>query len=487
MELKSSLKINAILNGIKSLLQVIFPLITFPYVSRVLGVEYVGKYNFATSIVNYFLLLAALGISTYAVREGARKREDKRIFNNFAGEIFTINIISTVVSYLLLLGCLLTVRSLSSYKNLIFILSLQIFFTTIGVEWIYVIYEDYFFITIRNIAFQIVSLVLLFVFVHTPDDLNKYALLTVISGAGANIINLVYSRKYCQIKLIFNRNLISHIKPVFILFGMAVTVTIYVNSDITILGFFCGEFTVGIYSVSVKIYTVLKSISSALLVVSIPRISAMIGEGNGEKIEVLGNSIYKTFVTYIMPIITGIIILRKEIILIVSGENYLAATSSLALLSLALFVCIGAGFWSQCVMIPLKMEKTVFFATLLSAVINIGLNFVLIPVWEEKAAAITTIIAEGIVFIICRMIGRKHIAINGMREISGKIILGCCGMILITEVIRRFALDVFPFTILVIICSIIVYGVIEVILKNEVVYDMFNVILRKITEVKKRG
>ena len=85
------------------------------------------------------------------------------------------------------------------------------------------------------------------------------------------------------------------------------------------------------------------------------------------------------------------------------------------------------------------------------------------------------------------MIGRKHIAINGMREISGKIILGCFGMILITEVIRRFALDVFPFTILVIICSIIVYGVIEVILKNEVVYDMFNVILRKITEVKKRG
>ena len=205
MESRKSLKINAILNGMKGLLQVIFPLITFPYISRVLGVGNIGKYNFASSIVSYFLLLAALGIATYAIREGARIRNDRKLFNEFFSEIFSINIISTIVSYILLFICVTTVHYFKSYEVLIFILSWQIFFTTISVEWVYSVYEDYLFITIRSFFFQCLSLILVFLLVRTSNDLNKYAILSVVSSAGSGIINFIYIKKYCDLKLVFDK------------------------------------------------------------------------------------------------------------------------------------------------------------------------------------------------------------------------------------------------------------------------------------------
>ena len=140
---KKSLEINMILNAIKGIMRIIFPLITFPYVSKVLGVEGVGKYNFASSMVGYFIMFAGLGISTYAIREGAKIRENKQKSNQFISEIFSINLFSTLISYLLLAVLLCVWPVLQNYTILILILSIQIGFTTIGVEWIYSIFEDY--------------------------------------------------------------------------------------------------------------------------------------------------------------------------------------------------------------------------------------------------------------------------------------------------------------------------------------------------------
>ena len=122
-----SLGLNAFLNGLKSILNLLFPLITFPYVSRVLGVKGVGIYNYSNSIVSYFLLIAALGISTYAIREGAKYRDNKEQINKFASEVFTINIWSTLVSYVLLLACLVIFTNLHDYISCILIFSIQIF------------------------------------------------------------------------------------------------------------------------------------------------------------------------------------------------------------------------------------------------------------------------------------------------------------------------------------------------------------------------
>ena len=139
---KKSLSVNAFLNGLRSVLNLIFRLITFPYVSRVLSVEGIGIFNFSNIYVGYFLLIAGLGVATYAVREGAKYRDNKELLSKFASQVITINIYSTIIAYVLLLLSLIIFKSLHTYVFAILIFSLQMVFTTVGTEWVYTIYED---------------------------------------------------------------------------------------------------------------------------------------------------------------------------------------------------------------------------------------------------------------------------------------------------------------------------------------------------------
>ncbi len=479
---QESLKINMILNGIKGLMAIIFPLISFPYISKILGVEAIGKYNFANSIINYFILLAGLGISTYAIREGARVREDKKNLNQFSNEVFTINIISTILSYLLLFILVLIVNKFKDYSILIFILSLQIIFKTIGIEWIYSIYEDYKYITIRSIFFQLLSLVLLFTFVHSQNDLYVYVIITVISSVGSDVLNIIHLRRkyHWNVAITKNIHFKKHIKPILILFATTITITIYVNSDITVLGFLTNDYYVGMYSVSTKIYTIIKSLLSSVVLVSIPRFSALLAQNEKEQFKDTAEDIYKTLLTLIIPAIIGMIALRKEIILIISDASYLEATSSLALLSIAIFFCLGAYFWGQAMLVPLKQEKKVLKITIISAIVNVVLNLLLIPIWKENAAALTTIIAELIAFIYCKYETQKIVKLNGSVKIFIKSIIGCIPIIIITLIIKHIISNVIFSSIVIVTLSIICYTIVEIILKNEVILYYLQKIKSKI-------
>lgn len=475
-----SIKINMILNAIKGLLAIVFPLISFPYVSRILGVEALGKYNFAVSIISYFILLSGLGINTYAVREGARCREKKEELNKLANQIFSINMIATIISYILLFILMIIVPKFHEYTELLIILSLQLVFGTIGIEWLYAIYEDYMYITVRSIIFQILSLFALFIFVKTEKDINIYAMITAIAGAGSNVLNYIHSKHYCNIKFTKELELSKHIKPILILFAMNITTTIYVSSDTTILGFLSGEYAVGIYAVSTKIYSIIKRVLLSILSVTIPRLASYLGKNDKEQFNKMATNIYKTLFTLVIPAMIGIILLNKQVILIVSNSNYLEAGTSLILLSISLIFVFGAYFWSQCVLIPLKKDKTVLKATIVSAIVNIALNFILIPIWHQNAAAITTIIAEAIVFAWCRKEGKKLVNFEGIFKLIIKVLIGCLGITVSVLVIKRFITNYIVYALVSIIISAIVYGIIEILLKNDIIYSMIEKIKNKI-------
>ena len=158
-----SLGLNAVLNGVKQCCSIVFPLITFPYISRVLGNDGYGKYSFSNSITNYFILLAALGIYTYAIREGAKIRDDQKEVDKFCSQVFSINVCSAVISLLLLGLVVFNSPKLSEYKAYIFIQSTAIIMTLLGTDWVNSIFEDYFYITARYIAVQCVCLIAMIV------------------------------------------------------------------------------------------------------------------------------------------------------------------------------------------------------------------------------------------------------------------------------------------------------------------------------------
>ncbi len=477
---KKSIGINAVINGGKTMLSVIFPLITFPYISRILEVDNLGRYNFSHSVIDYFYLLSSLGIGTYAVREGTRYRNSRKEISRFTSEVFTINVFSTVVSYLILCLTMLFSDKLHEYASIIMVLSVSMIFTTIGCEWVYTIYEEYLYIAIRTVVFQIISLILLFVFVREKDDVLWYAAVIVVSNSGANVINLLGLKKYCTIHICLNKRIFTHLIPVLVLFANSIATRIYVNSDITILGFLTSDYNVGIYTIASKIYSIAKQVLSAVIIVSIPRLSLLWGQNRKKEYAVLANRILYILVTFVVPASIGMFCLSKEIILVVSTEKFISANTPLRILCLALLVCLFNWFFTSCILIPGKKEKFVLLATAVSALINVILNFILIPYFEESAAAVTTLVAEACSLIICLWNSKDLIKIEIRWKDIISTVFGCAFIYMGCMLIKSFNLTPLICMLSSVAVSVIGYMCILLVLKNQSLISMKDEIGKKI-------
>lgn len=397
---KKSLALNAFLNGLRSVLNIIFPIITFPYVSRVLSVGEIGKYNFSNSFISYFTLIAGLGIATYAVREGAKFRDNRDEISEFASQVFSINVISTLISYILLFLCMTFFSTLHAYTASLLIFSLQIVFTTLGTEWIYTIFEEYTYITVRSIIFKILSIIMLFIFVRHQGDYLNYAAITVFSTVGSNILNYLHAKKFCTIRLTFKINWKAHLKPILVIFASSVATTIYLNLDTTLLGFMKNDYVVGIYSVSTKMYSVVKNLIAAVLTVTIPRFALLWGRKMTKEFKELLLKISDILGLISIPAAVGVYMLAPQIVLLLSSAKYMRAVSSLRLLCPALVFSIFSWIFSSCVLIPAKRENKVLFITVLAALVNLVLNIILIPHFSENAAGFTTSLSEFISMVL---------------------------------------------------------------------------------------
>lgn len=467
---KKSLKLNAFLNSVRTLLGIIFPLITFPYISRVLSVDGIGKYNFSSSVVSYFLLIAALGINTYAVREGTKYRNNKQQMDKFANEIFTINIFSSIIAYVLLLGCLVFFARLHSYVACILIYSIQIFFSVLSVDWLFTIYEDFAYITIRSIIFQILSIILLFIFVRHSNDYLNYAAITVFSAVGSNILNFYKAEKEHHIHIDLHCNLRKHLIPILILFAASVANLIYVNSDITLLGLMKNNYIVGIYSISSRIYAIIKSVLSATLLVTVPRLAMLYGRKNIIKYKELLSKLVNTLVLFTLPAMIGLIMLSKQVILIIAGNHFLRSVTSLKILTIAYIFAILAWVLSDCVLIPAKREKYVLYSMSISAAVNIILNLILIRSLSENAAALSTVLAEATMLIVNYSFAKDLVSdVFISKRLCNTFIdslLGCVGVMLVCLVVNNIFKSLILSTFLSVFLSTITYTVILLLLKN---------------------
>ncbi|WP_289758497.1 flippase [Lactobacillus taiwanensis] len=481
---KKSLGVNALLNGFRSALNLIFPLITFPYVSRVLSVDGMGIYNFSNTYVNYFVLIAGLGVATYAVREGAKYRDNKELISKFASQIFTINIISTLVAYFLLIGSLLIFSNLQNYVTCILVFGLQLFFTTIGTEWLYTIYEEYKYITVRSIIFKIISIILLFILVHSPNDYLWYAAITVFASVGSNILNYIHAKSFCHIKLVRDTNWRYHLKPILIIFASSVAITLYVSSDTTILGLLKNDYAVGIYGVAVKIYTIVSGLISGLLVVTIPRLAMLIGKRRVREYNHVLQEVINSVSILGLPAAVGVVMLSREIILIIAGEKYLNGTLSLQIITWALVFSNYSTIFNQCVLIPVKRETKALRNTVITGLVNIGLNFIFIPLWSYDGTALSTVIAEFMVMFLNGVSARDYVGpiLKSKKTIKSIFdsVIGCLGIAIVCTLLKIGISSLILRTVLSVVLSICMYGAILVFLKNQIAMEYLGKIIDRI-------
>lgn len=463
-----SVRKNAFLNTAKQVCQILFPIITVPYVTRILGAQNYGKINFSNSIVNYFMLLASLGVTAYAIREGALLRDNKAQFSEFADEVFSINVISTIVSYIILF-LLLLVSAVAKYKSIILIQSLSILLMTLGADWINSVYEDYFYIAIRYIIFQVIAVVLLFIFVRNTNNYLEYASILVLATAGGNILNIFYIRRYVRLKFTLNINWRKHLVPILVLFGNQVAVTLYVNSDITMLGFLSNESIVGIYSLASKIYTVIQQVLNAILVVSIPRLSYYLGQRKINEFQKLAETIQQSLVLLLVPLMCGLYSFSDTIMYVVGGKEYFRGANSLRILAIALLFSLLSGFYTNCILLPHKLEKRILIITSVSAIVNVLLNFWLIPLAGATGAAITTLVSEIIVSIFSYKIASKFLSKERITSDNISIIVGGIVVLIICSLFKRiFINNLIMALIFSVIFSVIGYVIILLLLKNSI-------------------
>lgn len=480
----NSIKKNTVYNVMKTLSTLVFPLITFPYISRVLHAENIGKINFGSSIVNYIQLIASLGISTYAIRECSLVKQDKSKLSKTASEIMSINIMSTIISYAILGLLLLLWEPLEGYETLILIQSTSVLFITLGADWLNSSMEDFRYITIRTFAFQLISLIAMFIFVTKPEHYMIYALITVASTSGANLMNILYRRKYCKVGFTLHIDWKRHLKPVLLLFATLLSSTIFTSIDITMLGIMRGDVEVGWYSTSVNIYNMVNQVVASICWVVMPQLSYNFKKR--DYIEI--NKILRYAASFIielgMSALVGLYMLAPEVIELVGGKEYLNAVPSLRILTFALGFSFAGGFIFNIILLPSGRESKCLLITLVNAVINFTLNLVVIPVWGLNGAAATTALGQVIGFIIGLFLVEKEIDLG--KKISlvrgpviGSVVLGVYlvgARIILETLIARVFMGVLG--------GVLVYVAIGLMLKDEF---MLNIFLPLVNKVKRRS
>ncbi len=470
-----SLKKNAALNMTKTVMSLVFPLITFPYASRVLGPVYIGKVNFAQSIVSYFSLIAALGISTYAVRESAKLRDDRKKLSVFVKEVFSLNMISTVVSYILFALALAVVPAFESYRKLLCVCGASVLFATLGMDWLYTGLEEFKYITVRSIAFQFISLILLFVFVRNQNDYLKYAGISVVSSVGSNICNFIHARHFVDFK-IKARDLKKHLKPIFTLFAMSAAVSIYTVLDTTMLGFIKGDEAVGIYTAATKINRMVIMMITAATAVLLPRLSYYADKDRNEFLR-LANKAVQFVVMFSVPCAAGLFILAEPAVLLFSGDQFLPAVPVMKIMN-AVIVFIGV---SNVIGIQIFMsvgkERYTLFSVIVGAVVNFAMNMALIPQLGAIGAAVGTVCAEFSVTAIQVVWARKYFDVKKMIVHLFKILVSMLVMSICVSFVCRYFKAYSVELVLGILSGVLIYSLCLFVLKDSLFVEISNQLL----------
>lgn len=470
----NSLKKNAFLNMVKTFSNIIFPLITFPYVTRILEADNLGKIDFSKSIVNYFILISSFGIIQYAVREGSSIRNQKEKLYVFTNEIFSLNIVTTLVAFLLLLLSVFLINALHPYTILILIFSANVISNAFLLEWLFTIEEDFMYTTIRSILLQFVSLILMFIFVRERSDYYKYAIITAFSLGGSSFFNYFYSRKYVKLKFTFKMNFSRHFKPMMVFFLSNVASAIYLNSDITVIGLLSGTYYVGIYSVAVKVYTIIKQVSNSLLLVSVPRLSYFTNNNERDKYNNLLEKIFNSLILFLLPAMMGIIMLSNNIVYIIAGENFERSSVSLSILAVTLIFSVMSALVVYGILIPNKLEKKFLMVSIASAVLNILANFILVPFFQEVGAAISTLFSELMILISSFYFGKNYFKISNIFSNIISAVIGSIIVLIVCLSVNILLNNTLLICLVSITISVILYLLFLVFTKNNIVLSLIN-------------
>lgn len=401
-----SIKKNFLYSSFLTTANYIFPLLTFPYVTRVLGVENLGICNFVDSVVNYFILFSAMGINTVGLREIATCKGDKGKLSQTFSSLLMLNALFTIAGIVLLLVLTFMVKELYEYKELMFFGAFKLLFNLLLVEWFYRGLEDFKYITMRTLVVKCLYVASVFVFVRKADDYPIYYLLTVLMVGVNAVINIFHSRKYTKFNIKgikFHR----YVKMMLTMGLYLVLTSMYTTFNVSYLGFVSGPEQVGYYTTATRLYTAIIAFFTAFTGVMLPRMSSLISENKKDEFTRLLNKSADILMSLSIPAIVYAIIFAPEIVLLIAGHGYEGAVLPMQIVMPLAFIIGYEQILVVQALLPLKKDNIILRNSIIGAVAGISLNILLVGTLKSVGSAIVWVSCELLILILSQIALKK--------------------------------------------------------------------------------
>lgn len=475
-----SLKKNYILYLLRTILNLLFPLITFPYICRILGPENQGKVTYLSSVIALFTMAAQLGIPTYGLRECSKVNTEKNKLKQFIVEISIVQILTTFfcsVFYIVYITIFI-----KGDIALYFIFLPQIFFATFNFDYYYTATENQKLLTERFIFVRLLEIILLFTFVRGKNALILYAILTTLGQLLNFIINIYGLKELVKEKIYKKIELKQHIKPIIIIFFANIAITIYANLDNVMVGNMVSVEAVGFYGVANKIVRIIITIAIATSTVLFPRLQQSRQNEDWNSYARYSRDYLCYTLMFSIPALIGLILLAKEIILITAGERYLPAVISMQILAPILIIVPLANFFGGMILMVNNKETYYTISVSIAALLNVIANYFLIPIYHQNGAIIGTLLAETIGLSLEILFSWKYL--KGIKQCFINIVFYIIAAIIMFICIKAFKdFFVFPIitdTMLCILLGITSYSFVLLFLREQYISNVLQAILIRV-------
>ncbi|MHB8206508.1 flippase [Mucilaginibacter sp.] len=478
-----NIKKNYTYNIILTLTNILFPIITFPYVSRLIGPVGVGKIQFIVSLSQYFALFAGLGIPIYGTREIAKYKNDKEKLSKSFSELIAIYLIVSIGVSVVYLLIILNVSFFAADKNLYLLSLTLVLFGFSSIDWLYSGLEEFKIISLRSVFIKIISVVAVFIFIKTAADYKNFLYISIFSILGNNIINLLFVKK--RVNFILKAlDLKKHLKPLLYIFSTTVATSMYTVLDTVLLGFLSSTKAIGFYTAAVKLTKISLPFIISIGTVTIPAISKSFYDNNDSQLKSLLQKSFNFIVFFSVPISMGTFLMAKEFIIIFSGKGFLDAVVPMQILSF-LPILIGLGFfYGFQVLVPASKDKELFKSVMIGMAAGLILNFLLVPKLNATGEALANVLTELIVTICYFAFVKRHNLIVIESRIFIQSIISSLFFIPVCIGIRLLNFDILTELIITIIVCGFVYGLVQLkIFKNSMSLQLIESIKQRIIKI----
>lgn len=479
--MKSLIK-NSIYNLIYKGLNMLFPLVSSIYVSRILLPQGVGRVSLAQNVVSYFVLVAGLGLANYGTKEIGKRQNNKEETSRIFLELFIINFLSTLICSIIYYIVILKSGYFANERPLYMAVGLSLIFNFIQIDWFYQGKEEFQYIAIRSTIVKIISLICMFVFIKDRKDVLIYAIIVVMATGFNYIFNVLKLKNYITISqsIIKKISLKRHIMPAVILLASTISIQLYTRIDTTMLGVLKNEISVGYYTYAIKIEDMVVNLAVAVITILLPRMSLYYNTDKNKfnKLVDKANDII-AFVT--IPLVIGTVLIADDIVIILFGEAFLPAANTIKILAPLFWIKSVGYLYGTQVLLTVDEEKKLLYSTIIGAVTNIIMNSFLIPRFSQNGAAFASTISELIVMCIQIVFARKYIIGSVFKKDQyRKIIISAVMMIVVILIVKHIITNRICLVLVECMVGAIVYFIFSYIQKIDIFEWIINNIKEKI-------